>query len=176
MEGDDWGFREPDKTHSIYSHEKIRYFLSKCTSLADICFGDILRGAVEISQQGSTPWQQCYEIGLRDVEEWSKRTIRHETDQALLRVADFNEAFEYTFVCYAQNFYGRDSNGKKNRLQVTIPPVSEFIHAFYTLCSQCPSIQNTSFFNNEESKQKIIKVVLRDALHVCSKGKVFSAE
>jgi len=153
-------------TVSLFSSEMAHYLYRFSISCARRCFEEIMKGAETISPASKN---SAYLIGLSMIPDWSRATIERETNKALEMEPSLGKIFQSTYVWYCQLYYGLKFDGKLIPIEVSIPPLSDFIygiHMAYSLCARTGTITVCPDTENQ----------FRDVLLALSRGRVIEKD
>lgn len=127
----------------IYSDERVLQLLHILQSLSEHCFSKLH----EVSNEGrpsSTEYANRFRKGLDSIEFWRTEIKSEETKLALQHYPELGALYKYAIVCYLKELY---KNERTERIPVSIPPLQDFLHAYYVALSKTSYMQKLEFLN-----------------------------
>lgn len=127
----------------IFADERVLQLLTILQQLSDQCFGK-LHEVVNEDHPSSTEYAQRFRRGLDSIEFWKQDVKFEETKQALEQYPELSSLYKYTIVRYLKELF---KNERTDRIPVNIPPIQDFIHAYYVALSKTSYMQKLEFLN-----------------------------
>ena len=127
----------------IYSDERVLQLLHILQALSEHCFSKLH----EVSNEGrpsSTEYANRFRKGLDSIEFWRTEIKSEETNLALQNYPELGALYKYAIVCYLKELY---KNERTERIPVSIPPLQDFLHAYYVALSKTSYMQKLEFLN-----------------------------
>jgi hypothetical protein len=127
----------------IYSDERVLQLLHILQTLSEHCFSKLH----EVSNEGrpsSTEYANRFRKGLDSIEFWRTEIKSEETNLALQHYPELGALYKYAIVCYLKELY---KNERTERIPVSIPPLQDFLHAYYVALSKTSYMQKLEFLN-----------------------------
>ena len=127
----------------IYSDERVLQLLHILQALSEHCFSKLH----EVSNEGrpsSTEYANRFRKGLDSIEFWKTEIKSEETKLALQHYPELGALYKYAIVCYLKELY---KNERTERIPVSIPPLQDFLHAYYVALSKTSYMQKLEFLN-----------------------------
>lgn len=127
----------------IFVDERIHRLLFALQTLSDNCFSKLHEVANE-NNPSSTEYTRRFKKGLECIEHWNSETKMRETNYAMEQFPELVALYKYAIVRYLKELY---KNEKAERIPVSIPPLPDFIHAYYVTLSKTNYMKKMEFLN-----------------------------
>lgn len=127
----------------IFSDERVLQLLHILQSMSEHCFSKLH----EVSNEGrptSTEYAIRFRKGLDSIEYWKTEVKTEQTRVALQQYPELGALYKYAIVCYLKELY---KNERSERIPVSIPPLQDFVHAYYVALSKTSYMQKLEFLN-----------------------------
>jgi len=157
----------------IFALERVRYFCQQCSVLMFKCFGQLYDYGVQISKvDPRLNIEEAYLDGIDAIADWPHDIIQTEKEMAIKNYPDIERNFLFTFASYVRNYFGKDEYGRSIPLEIRTPPIAYFLHELYRVGSEYKEVRDGSILGDKLRENKLCKIILRDTLRRCSRGRV----
>lgn len=153
---------------SIFRDARVAYVLRRLGEAADEFFDAALLQLGEIMPGASLAQQTAAMASAlaRTVPQWSPAVIKQRVDRILDLARDFESAAHASFAIYVKDAYAEDLRGRRRKVQICMPRLSDFVHAFFSRVVVCPEVRRGSYFDPASTAARNFAVsnALLDAL------------
>lgn len=157
----------------IFALERVRYFCQQCSNLMFKCFGQLYDYGLQISKvDPRLNIEDAYLDGVDAIADWPHDIIQNEKEMAVKTFPDIERNFLFTFASYVRNYFGKDEYGRSIPLEIRTPPIAYFLHELYRVGSEYKEVRDGSILSDKLRQNKLCKIILRDTLRRCSRGRV----
>lgn len=127
---------------SIFRDTRVNYVMRRLGEATDEFF-DALRVKVE-TLMPEAPEEQRRKVMLdglqRTVPGWSAPAVQQRVERLLELARDFEANLHAAFAIYVKDTYAEDLRGRRRKVQVCMPKVSAFLHAYFMRIIHAPEV------------------------------------
>jgi len=153
---------------SIFRDARVVYVLRRLGEAADEFFDAALLQLAEVMPDAPQSQQirTMASAFARTVPQWSPAVIKQRVDRILDLARDFEPAVHAAFAVYVKDAYAEDLRGRRRKVQICMPRLSDFVHAFFSRVVVCPEVRRGSYFDPASTAARNFAVsnALLDAL------------
>ena len=133
----------PNLYSGIFEDEKILQLLFIMEKLSDECMGK-LHDVISESNPSAAEYKRMFVRGMDSISSWSHQVKDNEATNAIRQYPELTILYKYALVRYVKELC-RSQPAKQ--IQLSTPPLREFIYEFYIALGKSSYIRNCMFLN-----------------------------
>jgi hypothetical protein len=156
----------------IFADERVLQFLNLLETMVESCLSDLHRVAAQKAHlkgdfvPSEMLRNSCYGLafrtGLEVMQHWNSNILQEDVDSLKTKFPGIEGLFKYTATRYLEELFARE---KPQVLNITLPPMREFLHRVYVEVSRNPITKNLRYFSTFGTEKKnLLMDSVRNAL------------
>ncbi len=153
----------------LFEHEKVWVFLYIMQRISEACLY-LIRDVVEENKPSPQEFINQFRRGLASITTWTISTKTNEAKNATREFPELNTLYKYTVVMYLKELFKHE---QATQIPISLVPLSEFIHVYYSELAKTPCVQQMVFFKIYGIERTYLHVeTLRNALFEITRGQL----